>query len=571
MALMPSSQKTDNTAPRRRTCQRRSATWTPEEDARLVALVQKETSNTPSITAAKTWSRVAQKLSGRSGKQCRERYLNQLKPGIKRDPWSQEEEIILRQEHARIGNKWVAIASKLPGRTDNCVKNHWNSMKRKRQRREAAVRAAEKQVISTLGYSHLNPLNPLHSGIPLRTGYATPSGVSSSARDAVNSEIPSPFTTSPTTPRGDSKIQISNLVVGSARDVPEVRPQSLPRRDSMTAMQHGYLTSTSGSQQVYPRGRTGVLQADTHGPSFNASVPLTQTFLPVPVMERYQMPGRPPLNSHGLAHSSPTKGIGVPVPITSAALSGNSATQHVNMTSNQVQIFPKISNPLATGTFSSQPSANVGRESIPSSSVPQMAGKLFPPVSSLSLPHVTPHEVQASSAGNVAPGYHYAVSTGHDFVHSMTPSGLNQFAHAPQADSDAIGSGEVRRSSRLGPPNTEKLRNMQQGRDRIRRIPRRAIEKNAGKQSCGEGLALATLATAASKVAHTPLTPESKYSGTSCSRSKSPEKRFLPVPITSKANGVQEDMRLTRSRVSDLREEGHRAIYKQVDQDQKQG
>lgn len=267
----------------RRSWSRRSASWSPEEDALLVELVKKETAGPPSISAFKTWSRVAAQLKNRTGKQCRERYLNQLKPGICRDPWTPEEERILHETHSKVGNKWVAIASQLPGRTDNCVKNHWNSMLRKRQRREAALKAAMKEMSATLGKSSasgvnatasatavadystgcsapgLNATNLVNSrtapccndvssdmsvvrlappmsqgsgGVPvadaerssndlsLRTGCATPSGLS--AFDTpLSSDVPSPVVAcSPVTPlRRDAKLQISTLVSSSSRDI----------------------------------------------------------------------------------------------------------------------------------------------------------------------------------------------------------------------------------------------------------------------------------------------------------------------------------------------------------------
>ncbi|KAK4762804.1 hypothetical protein SAY86_008572 [Trapa natans] len=100
--------------------------WSPEEDAILKGYIHSHGTDG-------NWISLPQKAGlKRCGKSCRLRWLNYLRPGIKLGGFTEEEDSIICSLYSSIGSRWAVIASKLPGRTDNDVKNYWNTRLKKK-------------------------------------------------------------------------------------------------------------------------------------------------------------------------------------------------------------------------------------------------------------------------------------------------------------------------------------------------------------------------------------------------------------------------------------------------------
>ncbi|XP_059316008.1 transcription factor MYB16-like [Lycium ferocissimum] len=99
--------------------------WTPEEDQKLLSCIEEH--------GYGSWRALPAKAGlQRCGKSCRLRWINYLRPDIKRGKFSLQEERTIIQLHALLGNRWSAIATYLPSRTDNEIKNYWNSRLKKK-------------------------------------------------------------------------------------------------------------------------------------------------------------------------------------------------------------------------------------------------------------------------------------------------------------------------------------------------------------------------------------------------------------------------------------------------------
>ncbi|KAI9115635.1 hypothetical protein K1719_013304 [Acacia pycnantha] len=174
--------------------------WSTAEDAVLIDYVTKHGEG--------NWNAVQRKTGlARCGKSCRLRWTNHLRPNLKKGAFSPEEEKVILELHAQFGNKWARMATLLPGRTDNEIKNYWNTRMKRRQRQglplyssdsdQPTISAAPAKInssITKLDYYNQNhyPLSSLHTGssYSTHTPFLVPNYLSSSSRFTFPSQQP---------------------------------------------------------------------------------------------------------------------------------------------------------------------------------------------------------------------------------------------------------------------------------------------------------------------------------------------------------------------------------------------
>ncbi|CAN0913808.1 Transcription factor MYB20 [Linum grandiflorum] len=188
--------------------------WTADEDRKLINFI---------LTHGQCCWRAVPKLAGllRCGKSCRLRWTNYLRPDLKRGLLSESEEKLVIDLHAQLGNRWSKIASQMPGRTDNEIKNHWNTHIKKKLRKMGIDPLTHQPLLPTTTDSTTpHEQEPSEKDISTNEQHTDINNIVSS--DSVVTEATSlSVTSSPSTTVVDDDLQSAITQLANQLDVPD--------------------------------------------------------------------------------------------------------------------------------------------------------------------------------------------------------------------------------------------------------------------------------------------------------------------------------------------------------------
>lgn len=124
--------------------------WRREEDEIIVNYVREH--------GKKSWTKLAELLPGRIGKQCRERWMNLLDPDINHGPFTADEDKRIMELYSTYGSKWSKISSFMPNRTCNAIKNRWNSTLKKKSNQQITSLPEPQLAMTDISISSENPI-----------------------------------------------------------------------------------------------------------------------------------------------------------------------------------------------------------------------------------------------------------------------------------------------------------------------------------------------------------------------------------------------------------------------------
>jgi hypothetical protein len=136
--------------------------WTNEEDSIILQCID---------NGMIKWTEIADCVPGRSSKQCRERWSNHLDPSLKKGNWDDEEDKLLAVAQSVLGNCWSRIAKAIPGRSENAIKNRWNSAVHKKAQAGFLARTENKEDLKGVIMSRIETTSGGGGDVPIRRGY----------------------------------------------------------------------------------------------------------------------------------------------------------------------------------------------------------------------------------------------------------------------------------------------------------------------------------------------------------------------------------------------------------------